>query len=93
MTTTYSEARRQFKTLLDRACDDHEPVRITRRSGKDAVLVSADDYSSLEETAFLLRTPANARRLLDALERSKSGEPGIELEAALHQVGLEGEEP
>lgn len=93
MTTTYSEARRQLKSLLDRACEDHVPVRITRRNGKAAVLISEEDLSSLEETAYLLRSPANARRLLDAVESARRLEPGVPIEEAIRNLGLDGDRP
>ncbi|PRC47538.1 type II toxin-antitoxin system prevent-host-death family antitoxin, partial [Mycobacterium sp. ITM-2017-0098] len=52
---------------------DHEPVRITSRAG-DAVLMSADDYDSWQETVYLLRSPENARRLMEAVARDKAGQ-------------------
>jgi antitoxin YefM len=68
--TTYTEARKRLATLLDSAGDDHETVIITRRDHNDVAIVAADELRSLEETAHLVRSPANARRLLEALERS-----------------------
>lgn len=73
--TSYSRARRNLKTVLDRVCEDHEPVVITRGSGGNVVVLSEEDYSSLEETAYLLRAPANARRLLEAVARDRRGVP------------------
>jgi len=89
--TTYSDARRQLKTLFDRACHDHEPIVITRRNGGNVVVLSEDDYRSLEETAYLLRSPANARRLLEAVERDRRGAPGRPLDEALAELGLDEE--
>lgn len=89
--TTYSNARRHLKALLDRACHDHEPVVITRRNGGNVVVLSEDDYRSLEETAYLLRSPANARRLLEAVERDRRGAPGRPLDRALAELGLDEE--
>ena len=69
--TTYSQAREQFKSLLDRAVDDREVVIVRRRSGGDVAMIAADELNSLMETAHLLRSPANAERLLTALARAR----------------------
>lgn len=69
--TTYSQAREQFKSLLDRAADDREVVIVRRRTGGDVAMIAADELSSLMETAHLLRSPANAERLLKALARAR----------------------
>jgi antitoxin YefM len=68
--TSYSEARQHLAALLDRATDDRETIIITRRNGARVALLAADELSSYEETAHLMRSPANARRLLDALSES-----------------------
>ena len=68
--TTYTQARADFARLLARVGDDHEVV-VVRRRGRGAVaMVAADELSSLMETAHLLRSPANARRLLSALRQA-----------------------
>jgi antitoxin YefM len=67
----WSEVRRSLKAACDRVCERHEPLLIERRAGGDVVLMAKDDYPSLDETAYLLSTPENARRLLAAL----SGRP------------------
>lgn len=67
-----SEARQRLFPLLQQVNTDHEPVRITSKAG-DAVLMSADDYDSWQETVYLLRSPENARRLMDAVARDKAG--------------------
>jgi antitoxin YefM len=68
-TTSYSEFRKNLTSNLDRVNDDHEPVVITRDKGKPAaVLMSLEDFASYEETRYLLRSPRNAERLLDAIE-------------------------
>lgn len=74
---TYSEARANFAAMLDKVNDDHAPVLITRQQGKPAVLMSLEDFSAWEETAYLLRSPANARRLKAAIDRLNQGQ-GIE---------------
>lgn len=71
---TYSEARANFAAMLDKVNDDHAPVLITRQQGKPAVLMSLEDFSAWEETAYLLRSPANARRLKAAIDRLNQGQ-------------------
>jgi antitoxin YefM len=73
---TASEARSRLFPLIQQVNDDHEPVRITSRGG-DAVLMSAADFDSWQETIYLLRSPANARRLMEAVARDKSGRGGV----------------
>jgi antitoxin YefM len=70
---TASEARRALFPLIERVNDDRVPIEITSKRG-NAVLMSADDYAAWQETAYLFRSPANARRLLDAAEAAKRGE-------------------
>jgi len=70
--TTYSTARANLASLLDRVTGDREVVIINRRGAEDVAMVSAAELSSLLETAHLLRSPENARRLLAALHRAQS---------------------
>ena len=63
----YSEARRKLKSLMDQAVDDRTPITITRKSGEPVVLVAQSEFNAMEETLHLLRTPANASRLLESL--------------------------
>ena len=72
-TITYSDARANLAKTMDRVCDDRAPVVITRRNGGAVVMLSLRDYEGLEETAHLLTSPANARRLLESLEELKAG--------------------
>ena len=74
---TYTRARADFARLLDRAGEDREVVVVRRRGHAAVALVAADELSSLMETAHLLRSPANARRLLSALRRAlaRKGRP------------------
>ena len=65
--TTYSALRSNLKRALDEVCADHEPLRVERKNGESVIVISEADFRSLEETASLLRSPANARRLLNAL--------------------------
>jgi len=71
---SYSEARDHFAELWDRAVENRETIRLTRRGAEPVVLLAADEYDGLLETARLLRSPANAARLLSALERARAGE-------------------
>lgn len=73
MAITASEARKNLFPLIEQVNDDRSPVEITSRRG-DAVLLSRADYDALEETAHLLRSPANARRLLESLAQAQAGE-------------------
>jgi antitoxin YefM len=71
-TVTYTSARERLAETMDRVCDDHQPVVITRQKQRSVVMLSLDDYESLNETAHLLRNPANARRLLAATQQLES---------------------
>lgn len=71
---TYSAARANLAKTMDRVCNDHEALIITRNGEQSVVMLSLDDFKSLEETAYLLRSPANAKRLLAAMEALQAGE-------------------
>lgn len=66
---------------MDKVCDDHAPVIITRKAAKPVVMMSLDDYEALEETAYLLRSPKNARRLLESIVQLEA-DKGTERELA-----------
>jgi len=70
---TYSQARSDLAKTMDRVCDDHSPIIITRKSQRSVVMISLEDYQALEETAYLLRSPKNARRLLESIAELQSG--------------------
>lgn len=70
---TYSAARENLASTMDRVCQDHDPVIITRNRDQAVVMLSLEDFESLQETAYLLRSPANARRLLDSIESLDQG--------------------
>jgi antitoxin YefM len=70
--TTYTQARAMLASLCDRVAESREPVIIRRRNGEDVALISAEELAGLMETAHLLRSPENARRLLTALARAQS---------------------
>jgi antitoxin YefM len=71
---SYSESRARYAEVLDSVVDDREEVVITRAGHEPVVIVSLEEYESLKETAYLLRSPENARRLLAAIESLESGE-------------------
>ncbi|MDD7384684.1 MAG: type II toxin-antitoxin system prevent-host-death family antitoxin [Actinomycetaceae bacterium] len=73
MSITASEARKNLFPLVARVNEDRVPIEITSRNG-DAVLMSRVDFDALEETASLLRVPANARRLLESLQQAQAGQ-------------------
>ena len=68
---TYTAARESLASTMDHVCVDHDPVIITRNRDQAVVMMSLEDYESLQETAYLLRSPANARRLLDSISELK----------------------
>jgi antitoxin YefM len=69
----YSHARSRLAKMMEKVCDDHAPVIITRKNHRSVVLLSLEDYQALEETAYLLRSPKNARRLLESVAELESG--------------------
>lgn len=70
---TYSAARANLASTMDRVCNDHEALIITRSGEQSVVMLSLEDFQALEETAYLLRNPANARRLLSAGSQLAAG--------------------
>ena len=70
---SYSHARANLAGTMDRVCDDHAPLIITRQKEPSVVMLSLEDYQALAETAYLLRSPTNARRLLQATESLSHG--------------------
>lgn len=72
-TMSYTESRARYAEMLDGVINDREEVVITRAGHEPVVVVSLEDYESLKETAYLMRSPANARRLLDSVERLEAG--------------------
>lgn len=78
---SYSAARANLAKTMDRVCNDHEALIITRNGEQSVVMLSLEDFQALEETAYLLRNPANAKRLLAATEQLKAGK-GVARELA-----------
>ncbi len=90
---SYTDARANFARLCDRAVADREPVIIHRRGAADVVLIAADELAGLEETAHLLRSPANAVRLLTALNRAlQRQEAPLSVDDLRQEVGLAGKD-
>ena len=72
-TLSYTDSRARYAEVLDSVVNDREEVVITRAGHEPVVIVSLEDYEALKETAYLMRSPKNARRLLDAMERLETG--------------------
>jgi antitoxin YefM len=72
-TMSYSESRANYAAALDAVLDNREEIVITRAGKDPVVMVALDDYESLKETAYLLRSPENARRLLGAIDELEAG--------------------
>lgn len=70
---SYTAARANLAKTMERVCNDHSPVIITRKSEAPVVMVSLEDYQAMEETAYLLRSPANARHLLESIAELEAG--------------------
>lgn len=78
---TYTAARQNLAKTMEEVCKDHAPVIITRKKNDSVVIMSLEDYTALEETAFLLRSPKNARRLIESIVQLGEGK-GTEKELA-----------
>jgi antitoxin YefM len=88
--TTYTQARDGLAKLLDQVTHNREIVLIQRRGEEEVAMIAASELTSLMETAYLLRSPANAERLLSALGRALKNETGTQtIEALRHEVNLE----
>lgn len=73
-TLNYTESRANYAQVLDDVVNDREETVITRAGHEPVVIVSLSEYESLRETAYLMRSPVNARRLLDSIERLENGD-------------------
>jgi antitoxin YefM len=71
---TYTAARENLASTMDKVCDDREPLIIRRNRDQAVVMVSLEDYKAMEETAYLMRSSANARRLLASIMQLESGQ-------------------
>ena len=71
---SYTALRKTLAKTMEKVCDNHEPIVITRKSEGSVVLLSLDDYEALEETNYLLRSPKNLRRLIESISQLEQGE-------------------
>lgn len=74
-TTTYTQARKNFTAVMNRVCEDHTPIIITRQNERPVVMISLEDYSAIEETLYLMKSPKNALRLLKSLRQINKSLP------------------
>lgn len=72
-TISYTAVRADLASTMDQVCEDHTPLVITRNGESAVVMISLEDYQALQETAYLLRSPKNAKRLLAAIEHLEAG--------------------
>ena len=70
---TYTAARQNLAKTMERVCKDHAPVIVTRKTTDSVVIMSLEDYEALEETAYLLRSPKNTRRLIESVAQLEEG--------------------
>jgi len=70
---SYTTARANLAKTMERVCNDHSPVIITRKRKAPVVIISLEDYQAMEETAYLLRSPVNARQLLESIAELEAG--------------------
>jgi len=88
--TTYTNLRENLASYLDRVVDDREVVVVKRRGAPDVAIIAADELAGLDETAHLLRSPANAKRLLESLrELDRGAGKKMTVEELRRSVGLE----
>lgn len=71
---SYTAARANLASTMAQVCDDHAPIIITRKSESPVVMMSLEDYNAMQETTYLLRSPANARKLLESIAELEQGE-------------------
>ena len=71
---TYTNARQNLAKTMDKVCQDHSPIIVTRKTTDSVVIMSLEDYEALEETAFLLRSPKNTRRLIESIVQLEEGQ-------------------
>jgi antitoxin YefM len=72
-TVNYTTAQQNLEQTMDLVCDEHNPIIITRHNKPSVVIMSLEDYHSLEETAYLLKSPNNAQRLLESIAELEAG--------------------
>ena len=69
----YTRLRSSLAHQMDRVCEDHAPITVTKRRDKAVIIMSLEDYESLLETSYLLKSPRNARRLLESIKELEEG--------------------
>jgi len=74
---TYTAARQNLAKTMEKVCKDHTPVIVTRKTTDSVVIMSLEDYEALEETAYLLRSPKNTRRLIESIAQLESGQGSV----------------
>lgn len=67
----YTQVRQNFKSFVQKVCDDHAPITITRQGGKAVIMMSEEEYNGMKETLYLMSTPENHKQLLEAKERTR----------------------
>ena len=70
---TYTSARNNLAGTMKKVCDDHAPIIVTRKNNEAVILMSLEDYEALTETAYLMQSPKNAKRLIDSIEELNTG--------------------
>jgi antitoxin YefM len=76
---TYTAASQKLAKTMEKVCKDHAPMIVTRKSSESVVIMSLEDFEALEETAYLLRSPKNTRRLIESISQLENGR-GLEKE-------------
>jgi len=71
---TYTNARQNLAKTMEKVCQDHSPIIVTRKTTNSVVIMSLEDYEALEETAYLLRSPKNTRRLIESIAQIEEGQ-------------------
>lgn len=70
---SYTAARQNLAKTMEQVCQDHSPIIITRKTNDSVVIMSLEDYTALQETAYLLRSPKNTRRLIESIAQLENG--------------------
>lgn len=76
-TVSYTSFRSNLANMLDKVNEDHQPIMITRQKGKPAIVMSVEDFKAYEETAYLMASPENARRLNEAVAQIEAGNSSV----------------
>lgn len=70
---SYTTARNNLASTMKQVCDDHDPIIVTRKNNEAVIMMSLEDYESLNETAYLMQSPKNAKRLINSIEELNAG--------------------